>query len=121
MLNRFTSLLLAAAIVCTLCGSSAFAGTPSEPDSKTGAAAPTRTDSGIRADTASHERLRADMLKLVASAKAGKVVPAMHPQIQPPRSNELTKGQKIAIGAGIAAAVIVAIVVGTRLHNEQAF
>lgn len=121
MLNRFTSLLLAAAIVCTLCGTSAFASTPAEPDSKAGAAAPARIDSGVKAEAASNEQLRADMLKLVASARAGKIMPAMRPQIQPPHSNGLTKGQKIAIGAGIAAAVIVAIVVGTRLHNEQAF
>jgi len=50
------------------------------------------------------------MAKLVADAKAGKVMPAAQPQTQPAKSNNLSKGTKIAIGVGIAVAVIVVVV-----------
>ncbi len=53
------------------------------------------------------------MVKLVADAKAGKVVPTERPQIQPAKSNNLSKGTKIAIGVGIAIAVVVVIVIAT--------
>ncbi len=46
-------------------------------------------------------------------AKAGKVAPAERPQIQPAKSNNLSKGAKIAIGVGIAIAVVVVIVIAT--------
>jgi hypothetical protein len=51
------------------------------------------------------------MDNLIAEAKAGKVAPAERPQIQPAKSNNLSKGTKIAIGVGIAIAVIAVIVI----------
>lgn len=55
-----------------------------------------------------NEKLKADVAKLVADAKAGKLkVPAQHfPQ---PKRNNLSTGAKIAIGAGIAGAIIFTI------------
>ena len=38
------------------------------------------------------------MLKLVADAKSGRVIPATKSQIQPARSNNLSTRKKIAIG-----------------------
>jgi hypothetical protein len=52
-----------------------------------------------------NEKLKADVAKLVADAKAGKLkVPAQHfPQ---PKRNNLSTGAKIAIVAGIAGAIV---------------
>jgi hypothetical protein len=122
MRNKFTSLALMAALVATLCTTSTFANT--------------RSDSGletIRTETSStsipattkeageNEKLRAVVLKLVADAKAGKIVPAERPQIQPAKSNNLSKGTKIAIGVGIVVAVIAVIVIAKSpiLHDGQ--
>jgi hypothetical protein len=58
-----------------------------------------------------NEKLRTDILKLVADAKAGKVAPAPRPQIQPRNSNSLSKGTKIAIAVGVAVAIVAIIVV----------
>ena len=57
------------------------------------------------AKTEANEKLKADVAKLVAEAKAGKLkVPAQHfPQ---PKRNNLSTGAKVAIVAGIAGAVI---------------
>lgn len=63
------------------------------------------------------EKLRAGLTKLVADTKAGKGTLSPLPQFHPARSNNLSKGKKIAIGVGIAAVMVVAIVVlHTRRH-----
>jgi hypothetical protein len=107
MLKRIASMTLVTLIVFTFCRSSAYARASSEDEVKP--AENTATD-----DTAKKQvngKLRADMLKLVADAKAGKVAPAPRTQMQPEKSNNLSKGAKIAIGVGIAVAVIAIIVV----------
>jgi hypothetical protein len=117
MLNKLASLVLFTALVCTLGGIPAFANTPTLPDDKSkGAEAP--SDSGVtKKEAQPNERLKADIVKLVAEAKAGKVKPAAQPQSQPVKSNNLSKGTKIAIGVGIAVAVIaVIVIVHTRNH-----
>jgi hypothetical protein len=66
------------------------------------------------------EKVRADMAKLVADAKAGKVVPrtSQFPQHQ---RNNLSKGAKIAIVAGIVVVVLAIIVVHevNNIHCES--
>ncbi len=112
MLNKLTSVTLVAALVIVLCGTSAFANSSSNPDAKTDTA---NVPSGALAkkEVKPNEQLKNNMLKLVAHAKAGKVAPAERPQIQPAKSNNLSKGAKIAIGVGIAIAVIAVIVIAT--------
>jgi len=112
VLNKFASVVLITALIYTLGGSSAFASNPSQPDTKL-AMAKTRSEFGAatKKEAQPNERLRADMVKLVADAKAGKVAPAERPQIQPAKSNNLSKGTKIAIGVGIAVAVVAVVLI----------
>lgn len=63
-----------------------------------------------------NEKLKADMLKLVADTKAGKVSPRMNSQFPPSHSNSLSKGAKIAIVVGIAV-VIFAIIAVHSIKN----
>lgn len=111
MLNKFASLAVVIALVCPLGGTSAFANTPSDSDAKSKlVASPSKVGGTAKNEAKPNEKLRADMLKLVADAAAGKVKLAARPQIQPAKSNDLSKGAKIAIGVGIAIAVIVVVV-----------
>ena len=61
------------------------------------------------AEAKRNEKLRADMLKLVSDAKAGKLKLPAQQFPQSTNRNNLSKGAKIAIGVGIAAAIIFAI------------
>ena len=117
MLNKFTSITLAASLLVVLCGTSAFANNSSRSDVKTDTA---DVPSGAPAKTEvkPNEQLKNNMLKLVADAKAGKVLPAERPQIRPAKSNNLSKGAKIGIGVGIAAAVVTVIVITKYCRNE---
>lgn len=105
MLKKLLSVLVVAALVCALGGTTTLAET--RPEAKAGEAA--------------KETLRADIHKLVAEARAGsKTVVLPRPQIQTSKGNSLSKGTKIAIGVAIAAAVvvIVAVAVNKRCDNE---
>ena len=75
-----------------------------------------RAGSGIVAgkEAQPDKKLKADLLQLVADAKAGKAGTTMPRRYQPPQSNNLSKGKKIAIGVGIAAAVTIIIIVAIR-------
>ena len=105
MIKSIVSVMLAAVLSFTFCATSATARPSVDDEVKS-----TENDG-----TTAHrnEKLRTDMLNLVADAKAGKVVPAPRSQMQPEKSNNLSKGTKIAIGVGIAVAVIAIIVVAT--------
>ena len=106
MIKKFTSLPLVAVLIFALCGTSTFARTSSVDE-------PKATDNAATEDSAKkqkNEKLRKDILQLVADAKAGKVAPALRPQ-QPRNSNNLSKGAKIGIVVGIAVAVIAIIVI----------
>lgn len=112
MLNKLASLTLAAALLATLCGTSVFANSSTSINSNKDQ--PVTRLRFVRIDTNDsriNERLRVNILKLVADAKAGKIAPAERPQIQPAKSNNFSRRTKIAIGVGIAAAVIVVIVI----------
>jgi hypothetical protein len=110
VLKKSASLILVASMMVVLCGTSAFANNLSMPDLKTDTA---NVPSGAPAkkEVKPNEQLKNDMVKLVADAKAGKVAMAAKSQIQPAKSNNLSKGTKIAIGVGIAVAVIAVIVI----------
>jgi len=111
MLKKLTSLTVAVALITVMCGVSVFANSVSNSDSRKD---PITRPLFVNLESnkeRSNEELRANMLRLVADAKAGKVAPAERPQIQPAKRNNLSKGTKIAIGVGIAVAVIAVIVV----------
>ena len=113
MIKKFASIVLAAALVFTLAGTSAFAENPSKGEAKT------QPDAATEADKVVNEKLRAEMLKLVADTKAGRsVMRSSQPQIQPPQRNNLSQGTKIAIGVVIAVAVVAVIFVSKRCSNE---
>jgi hypothetical protein len=105
MIKRIAALPLVTLLIFTL-GSSTFARTLSGDEVKPAEKTTTEDDAKKQVN----EKLRADMLKLVEDAKAGRVAPAPRPQMQPQKSNNLSKGAKIAIGVGIAVAVIAIIV-----------
>ena len=109
MSKKLLSVLVAAALVCALGGTSALAET--RPEDKAAEAA----------GKVPKETLRADIAKLVADAKAGsKTVTLPRPQLQTSKGNSLSKSTKIAIGVGVAIAVvvIVAVAVNKRCDNE---
>jgi hypothetical protein len=56
-----------------------------------------------------NEKLRADVLKLVSDAKAGKLKVPLQQFPQSTHRNNLSKGAKIAIGVSIAAVIVFAI------------
>jgi CBS domain containing-hemolysin-like protein len=102
-MKSIVSVMLAMVLSFTFCATSAIA-RPSVDDEVKSA-----ENKGNTAHP--NEKLRTDMLNLIADAKAGKVVPASRSQMEPQKSNNLSKGAKIAIGVGIAVAVIAIIVV----------
>lgn len=112
MLKKLASLTLAAALVTALSGTSAFAS--SSPRSNSSKDQPHTRLPFIRLETSKgpiNKKIRINMLRLVSEARAGKIAPAEHPQIQPARSNSLSKGTKIAIGVGIAAAIVTVVLI----------
>ena len=117
MLNKLASVTLMSALVIVSCGTSAFANNSSNSDVKTDIA---NVLSGAPAknEVKPNEQLKTDIHKLVSDAKAGKVAMAAKSQIQPAKSNNLSKGTKIAIGVGIAVAVIVTILIVSPAFND---
>lgn len=116
MLNKLTSVTLVAALTIVLSGTSAFASNSSNGDGRTDtpnvpAEAPAKKE-------VNNEQLKSSIHKLVSDAKAGKVSMAPKSQIQPAKSNGWSKGTKIAIGVGIAAAVIAVILVVSPAFND---
>ena len=101
-----------AVLVSVLCATSALANHSTDLDVRTDSVTPAKEVEKP------NEQLKNNMLKLVADAKAGKVLPAERPQIRPAKSNNLSKGAKVAIGVGIAAAVVAVIVMTKYCRNE---
>lgn len=117
MLTKLTSLTLVAALVVVFCGTSAFAGTSSNSDGKTDTTN-VLAEAPAKKEVKPNEQLKNSVLKLVADAKAGKVTMAPKSQIQPAKSNSWSKGTKIAVGVGIAAAVIVTLLIVSPAFND---
>jgi hypothetical protein len=111
MIKKLISLATAVALVCCFCGISVYAnGTdPKVPIMKTATPAE---------KSQAQEKLKADVTKLVADAKAGKLkVPAQHfPQ---PRRNNLSTGAKVAIIAGIGAAIFLIIIFASLADDDS--
>jgi hypothetical protein len=110
MFEKLASVVIITAIVCTLGGRSALANNTSNP-AVNNQPANASSEAPAKGDAKSNEQLKNKMLKLVADAKAGKVMPAAKSQIQKPKGNNLSKRTKIAIGVGIAVVVVAVIVV----------
>jgi hypothetical protein len=109
-MKKLWSFAIATALGCCLCGTPVLGATGSDP-----AESPDKSQPVVaKNETQRNEKLRTDVLKMVSDAKAGKLkVPA--PQFPAPtHRNNLSKGAKIAIGAGIAGAIIFAILWHTK-------
>ena len=111
MIKKFISFATVVALVCCFCGVSVYAnGTdPGVPAVKTVTPAE---------KSRAQEKLKADMTKLVADAKAGKLkMPAQSfPQ---PKRNNLSTGAKIGIIAGIGAAIVLIWVLVTLADDDS--
>ncbi|HKO99936.1 MAG TPA: hypothetical protein VJU86_23380 [Pyrinomonadaceae bacterium] len=114
MLKKLACTGLIMALLLTIGGTSAFARSATHDNPEPGAAQMPANNSIKK--TESSTRLRVAMDQLVAEAKAGKLTRAERSQIQPAKSNGLSKTTKIAIGVGIAAAVIAIIVIYQHDH-----
>lgn len=110
MLKKLVSVVIVTALVFTLGGTAAFAN--DTPDVNTKAdPANVPSEAAAKKEAKPNERLKNNMLKLVADAKAGKVAPVAKSQIQPAKSNHWSKKTKIIVGVGAAVAVVVVILV----------
>jgi hypothetical protein len=110
MIRRLASFMLAASILCALGVTSASANTPTGAEVKPEAAGnqPAPRADGDR-EAKPGEKLRADVSKMVADARAGRNGTTMPPRQQqrPQQSNNLSKGQKIAIAAVVVGALAI--------------
>ena len=106
MLTRIISSLLMLLLISSFCETSAFSSGPSEKIPQPIVDQVISVNTEARPDA----KLRAEMEKLVADARAGKVIAAARPQIQPAKSNSLSKKAKVAIGVGIAVIVLAVII-----------
>lgn len=111
MIKPFISFATLVALVCCFCGVSVYANgaDPRVPAVKTVTPAE---------KSQAQEKLKADVTKLVADAKAGKLkVPAQHfPQ---PKRNNLSTGAKIGIIAAIGGAIVLIWVLVTLADDDS--
>jgi hypothetical protein len=109
MIRRLASFMLAASILCALGVTSASANTPTGAEVKPEAASnqPAPRAAGDR-EAKPGEKLKADVSKMVADARAGRSATTLPPRQQPPQqSNNLSKGQKLAIAAVVVGALAI--------------
>ena len=116
MFKKLASVMIITAIVCTLGGTSAFASNTSDPSVKNDPAI-VPSEAPAKKEVKPNEQLKNKMLQLVTDAKAGKGMPVAKSQIQQTKGNNWSKGTKIAVGAGVAAAVIVVILIVRANHT----
>jgi hypothetical protein len=104
---RFTAGALVIALLCSLSASSAFARARSDSESKS-----ETTEGAAKSNqAATNAKLLSAISSMVEDAKAGKGLPAAPKQIQRQQGNNLSTGQKVAIGVAIATAVVVVVLV----------
>ena len=122
MLKRTLSVLTGATLLCATPFVTAVAqsATPAGVEVGSGAAL-TVTEGTAKPGTQTGAGLKAGMLNLVAEARAGRVRPSSRPQGQPVQNNSLSKGRKIAIGVGAAAAVIILMIAISRGDSADRF
>ena len=110
MIKKLISFATVVALVCCFCATSAYARTGSDPNEP--AVKSTPTSEKIQAQ----EKLKTDVTKLVADAKAGKLkVPAQ--QFPQPQRNNLSTGAKIGIIAAIGGAIVL-IAMLVKLNSD---
>src|SRR5687768_12886547 len=100
MFEKLAVVTVVIALVCNLGGTSALANNPSDPEVKLKVETSSTSTDASKKEAQPSAELKRGMDKLITDAKAGKVAPAARPQIQPAKSNSLSKGAKIAIGVG---------------------
>ena len=104
MIKKMVSLATVVALICCFYATSASARTgsdPKEPEVKSATPAE---------KTKAQEKLKTDVTKLVANAKAGKLkVPAQ--QFPQPQRNNLSTGAKIGIIAAIAGTIVLIVII----------
>ncbi len=106
---RVLSLAIAIALISGVSGTSAFARSATEPAVDDAKTSPNST-APAKEKAPSTNKLKGDMLKLVADAKAGKVAP--RPQQFPnTKRNNLSTGAKIGIAAAIGGLIFALIVI----------
>lgn len=117
MFKKISSILLVAALACTLCGTRGFAQTSAIADTGSKKAGDLQ-DSGVAGKTEAQQsrNLKAEISKVVADARAGKRLSVSDPQNQPAQSNSLSKGWKIVIGVSIALVVLAIYAVHVSHH-----
>ncbi len=110
MTKRLVSVVTMAALLCCIGGTSIYAKSGSD------AKEPLEKSAPPIEKKQPNEKLKADVTKLVADAKAGRLkMPAQHfPQ---PQRNNLSKGATIAIIAGIGAGIFL-IVMFAKLNSD---
>ena len=110
MIRKFASLVLMFALICSL-GISALA-TPSDLEPKaTATSSPATQPAAIP-----NEKLNAEIRKLVADARAGKLAPAAKSQLQPAKSSNFSTKAKVAIGVAVVVVVLALVVNHERKH-----
>ena len=111
MFKKLVSLATTLALVVCFCGVSVYAkgGDPKEPAEKSPAPVEKKEV---------NEKLKADMAKLVADAKAGKLKMPTQTFPQPQRNN-LSTGAKIAIFAGIGAGIFLIILFASLADDDS--
>jgi len=110
--KRLASIVIAIGVLSCFFGVSAYAraAVDSNPSAKP-ADSSVKPDAAAGRDGKANEKVKADMLKLVAEAKAGKVRPAPASQFPATKRNNLSTTAKIVIIAGIVLVVLAIIVV----------
>lgn len=112
MIKRLLSFVTAVTLICGVCATSAMGRAGSDPAEPPATSPPT-----VKSEAKPNEKIRADMQKLTADAKAGKILPRKPSPFQPQRNN-LSTGAKIAIVAGIGA-LIFGIIAWRALHDPN--
>jgi hypothetical protein len=110
MIKKLISFAMVVALICCFCGTAAYARTGPDPKE------PTVKSATPAEKTQAQEKLKADVTKLVADAKAGKLkMPAQ--QFPQPTRNNLSTGAKIGIIAAIAGGIVL-IVMLVKLNSD---
>jgi Flp pilus assembly protein TadB len=110
MIKKLVSLVTVVALASCFLAASVYAKSGSDPKE------PTAQPASAAEKNQRSEKLKADVTKLVADARAGKLkVPSQ--QFPQPQRNNLSKGATIAIVAGIGAAIVL-IAILVKLNSD---
>lgn len=110
MIKKPVTVVTVIALLVALSGAAVFGKSRSDPDNPAaGSGEASSKAPSSKSEAKRDAKLKADMLKLLSDAKAGKVAPK--PQQFPNRSrNNLSTGAKIGIAAAIGGAIVLIII-----------